>query len=296
VGRLCRVDAECMKTEGIRVGDRVMTLTKWGGNSRYMIADPAQLVKVPESVDPAEAACLTETYLTAFQVLHYGQSPGMRYRSSSLHKRTFLVLGTLTSNMGRALAELSTWASSDAVFATAKPKHHQQLTALGIVPLSDEPIDWWERLNGKIDMVISLGQDVLPLHFKLLKSHGEVVVVANEAVSVADDTRRTPPSLICSRTYRPSSGLICSRDSSHQISRTHYYDVYSEWDLDSAKCKRDLAHLLRLLDERVLHPHVLDRVPLHKVARAQDLIETKRLSGFLVCEPWLMLKSRAVQL
>jgi NADPH:quinone reductase-like Zn-dependent oxidoreductase len=299
VGRLYRVEFDCFRrmTPGLKVGDRVLSLTKWGGNARFLSVEPGHLVKVPEIVDPAEAACIAETYLAAFQILHFGQSTGVRYRKSSLSRQTFLVLGTMTANMGRALAELSKAAGCDTVFAAAKPKHHQQLSALGIFPLGEEAIDWWERLHGRIDALISFGQDVLPLHYNLLKSTGEVVVVANRKVHVAPDTRRPSTGLICSTdTRRPSSGLICSKSQSQQRSRTNYYDVYKEWEIDVEKCKRDLSHLLKLLEDRALRPHVLDRVPLHKVARAQDLVESKRLSGFLVCEPWLKIKSRAVQL
>jgi hypothetical protein len=35
---------------------------------------------------------------------------------------------------------------------------------------------------------------------------------------------------------------------------------------------------------------------LNKVAKAQELLELKRLPGFLVCEPWMMSKKRAVYL
>lgn len=84
VGRLYRIDNESSKRHGLSKGDRVMSLTNFGGNARYLAVAPEHLVKVPESIDPAEAACLAETYLTAFQVLHLGQGSSSRYKNTSL--------------------------------------------------------------------------------------------------------------------------------------------------------------------------------------------------------------------
>lgn len=286
VGKLYRIDKESTQRTGLKKGDRVIALTKWGGNSRYLPVDPATLVKVPELVDPAEAACLVETYLTAFQLLHFGQSPGSRYRKAALKGKSFLVVGAMTPNMGRAIAQLATHSGADMVYATSKPKHFQQLSALGFVPLSQDPLDWWEKLNGKVDLIISLGEEVTPLFYKLLKRSGEIVIATHSEVDLAPDMELV----------REPSKLICSRGKTQRKSRTAFYDVFNEWDVNLGKCRKDLTHLVRLLETRAVSPYVIDRVPLGKVARAQELVESKRLSGFLVCEPWLLAKSRAIRL
>jgi NADPH2:quinone reductase len=286
VGKLYRIDKESAQRNSLKKGDRVLSLTKWGGNSRYLSVDPERLVKVPESVDPAEAACLVETYLTAFQLLHFSQSPGARYRKTSLKAKTFLILGAITPNMGRALAQLSNVAGADVIYATSKPKHFQQLKSLGFVPLSQDPVDWFDKLKGSVDLIISLGEAVTPLAYKLIKASGEIVIATNSEVDLAPDVEL----------IRQPSKLMCTREKSQRRSRTHSYDVYFEWDKDLGRCKKDLAHLVKLLEMRAITPHVLDRIPLGKVARAQEIIESKRLSGFLVCEPWLLSKARAIRL
>jgi hypothetical protein len=58
--------------------------------------------------------------------------------------------------------------------------------------------------------------------------------------------------------------------------------------------KQELYVYNLLLEMRAITPHVLDRIPLGKVTRAQEYIESKRLLGFLVSdEPWLLSKARA---
>jgi len=59
---------------------------------------------------------------------------------------------------------------------------------------------------------------------------------------------------------------------------------------DSKQAKRDLAHLVQLVEEGSIHPKILDSVSLGKVARAQEEIETKKVNGFVLCEPWVHTK------
>ena len=60
--------------------------------------------------------------------------------------------------------------------------------------------------------------------------------------------------------------------------------------------QRDLAYLLGLLEKGTIDPVVRDRLALGKVAKAQALLEAKRIQGYLVCEPWIKSKGRAVYL
>jgi NADPH:quinone reductase-like Zn-dependent oxidoreductase len=287
VGKVYSISAKASKTYGIDVGQRVIALTQYGGNARYLAVNAGQFVKVPESVDPAEAACLAETYLSAFQVLHFGQTSGSRYKKTSLKGKQLLILGTISSNMGRALSQLSSAASVDNLYATSKEKHYQRLTSLAILPLSLDPIHWFERLKGKIDLIISFDEEVTPLHFKVLRASGEVIRVS---VNGSDPTLELDP-------IRRSPGkLACGRHPWQMKCKINGYNIYNEWDTNLDQCKKDLEHLIHLLDERWVVPEVLDRIPLNKVPRAQELIESKNIPGFIVCEPWIISKSRAVLL
>lgn len=288
VGKIYSIGEQAAKKFSIGVGQRVVSLTQYGGNARYLAVNAGQFVKVPENLDPAEAACLTETYLTAFQALHHGQSPGVRYRKSALKGKQMLIIGTISSNMGQALSQLSTAASVDNLYATSKQKHYQRLTSLGILPLSTDPLHWFDRLKGKVDLIISFDEEVTPLHFKVLHSAGEAICISS------DGSDLTVQQATAQRLR--SDKLVCRREAWQSRSRLHCYNVYVEWEKNLDRCKRDLEHLIRLLDERWVVPEVLDRIPLNKVPRAQELLESKNIPGFIVCEPWILSKSRAVLL
>lgn len=51
---------------GWNVGDKVMTLVGGGGYAEYAIAYACHLMKIPETMSYEEAACVCESYITAF--------------------------------------------------------------------------------------------------------------------------------------------------------------------------------------------------------------------------------------
>jgi len=54
------------EVEGWSIGDRVMTLVGGGGYAEFAVAWADHLLPIPESMRFAEAACVCETYLTAY--------------------------------------------------------------------------------------------------------------------------------------------------------------------------------------------------------------------------------------
>jgi NADPH:quinone reductase-like Zn-dependent oxidoreductase len=56
---------------GFKPGDRVMALLAGGGNAEYVTVPGGQLMRIPEALDYKHAAAVPETWLTAFQLLHF---------------------------------------------------------------------------------------------------------------------------------------------------------------------------------------------------------------------------------
>lgn len=285
VGKVYCIDKQCALRTKLRIGDRVTALTKYGGNSRYLAIDADQLVRVPDRTDPAEATCFPETYLTAFQALHYGQSGNLRYRANALRGKTILLLGPLTTTLIAAFGQLSVIAGARYIYSPAKARHFEKIESMGIVPLSEDPLDWFESLMGRVDLIISVNEEVIPMNQKLLSRSGEIVVVTQDG------------NILPKRESNERLGrVVCSRASAQNKSRTHTLNVYNEWEENLANSKRDLAHIIGYLEERLVVPNVIERIPLNKVSRAHEILERKNVPGFVVCEPWLVSKSRAVML
>jgi putative PIG3 family NAD(P)H quinone oxidoreductase len=60
------VDRVGSRVSGWKPGDRVMGLVAGGGYAEYALAYPGHLMRVPDTLSAAEAACISETYITAF--------------------------------------------------------------------------------------------------------------------------------------------------------------------------------------------------------------------------------------
>lgn len=294
VGKIYQIRQKTETVYDLRLRQTVLSLVKWGGNSRFVALHPNQLVKVPDGLDPAQVACLPETYLSAFQVLHMGQVGNRRYRENSLKGKSILIIGSMANNMGMAIIEIALHAGAANIYATAKKKHWKHLISHGIMPLSQNPMEWIQRIEGTMDLVLapngSFREDVTPVHFRALRpNHGQLILSGRRVVG---------NDIPIKEWKRDTTVLACVKNKALTkiLNKSYSYDVYEEWENNLEQCKRDLYHLLQLLDRGTLKPEVLDRIPLNKVAKAQELLESKRLPGFLVCEPWMRTKKRAVYL
>ena len=269
----------------LQPGDIVMSLVKSGSNARYMCAQRDQLVKVPKNLDPAEVVCLAETYLSAFQALHLGhKTAGIRYRGNSMKGASILILGAGTA-LGQALIEVALAAGAEHVYATAKEKQFDAVSDVGGIPLTKDPQDWLTLIGRRITTIVCVdsglyAETVSAEHLKALNKDGQVVIMGAPGIET------TANNMQASKKILPSN-LICTSAKRSLRLRSQYYNVFDKWEIDIKMCKRDLSHLIDLLQSKALRPTVLERIPLAKVAKAQSIIESKRLPGFIICDPWV---------
>ncbi|MEC9492318.1 NAD(P)H-quinone oxidoreductase [Flexistipes sp.] len=66
--------------KGWNVGDKVMTLVGGGGYAEYAVAYASHLIKIPENLSFEEAACICESYITAYSnVFMFGKLQDNQY-------------------------------------------------------------------------------------------------------------------------------------------------------------------------------------------------------------------------
>ena len=230
VGKIRTIDSRSAKRYKLEVGDRVMSLVKWGGNSRYLRIKADQLVKVPKRVDPAEAACLAEAYLSAFQALQFNQSSWARYSSQSLIGKSILVIGGMT-NVGHAVIELATALGAMNVYATCKQRHQSKLKDLGAIPIDRKPRFWPSQVMGNMDLVIDGTGDVEGdhanvSHFHALHEQGILVFISLRGMTDA-----------VAREWDATSTLLNADITDDLVERTHSLEVFDNWELDLDRSK-----------------------------------------------------------
>jgi NADPH:quinone reductase-like Zn-dependent oxidoreductase len=123
--------------DGVRAGQRVAALTKTGGWADHVVLPAADLVGVPDGVDPADAETVVVNGVTAWRMLH---------RSARVRPgQTIVVLGA-NGGVGSTLVQLARHAGIR-VIGTASPGHHDEIRRLGAIPLDYRDPDLLARVH-----------------------------------------------------------------------------------------------------------------------------------------------------
>lgn len=264
------------------IGRRVAALTKTGGWATAVLLAAADLVEVPDGIDPDEAETLIVNGLTAYQMLH-GKA---RVQAG----QTVLVTGA-AGGVGSILVQLARNAGAH-VIGTASPRHHEALRALGVEPIDYRDPDLTARVRALapdgVDAVFDhLGGASVTPSYRLLNRSGTLV-----SYSIAAALDGTRPVLL---DFLPLLAKLAFWN--HLPTRRHasFYDIWAGVGKpDSAKreefrarTRTDLTHVLNLLRDGVLTAQIAARFPLAEAAAAMELAEssTRTAPGKIILAP-----------
>ncbi len=254
------------------VGRRFAALTKVGGWASHALVDAADLVPVPDGVDPAEAETFVVNGLTAWQMLHgvAGVTAG----------RTVLVHGA-NGGVGSTLVQLARLAGAR-VIGTASPRHHDAVRDLGATPVDCRDPD----LPAKVRALAPDGVDAVFDHvggpgivdsYRLLAPRGTLVAYGTASTRDRPGSSRLPVLKLFARL------LWWNALPNGRTAR--FYNIWAG-RRDTAKFRarlaRDLGAVLALLADGSLRPQVAARVPLEQVADAVRLAESGTVTGKVV--------------
>ncbi|MFG2469777.1 medium chain dehydrogenase/reductase family protein [Streptomyces canus] len=264
------------------IGRRVAALTKTGGWATAVLLAAADLVEVPDGIDPDEAETLIVNGLTAYQMLHA--------KAKVQAGQTVLVTGA-AGGVGSILVQLARNAGAH-VIGTASPRHHEALRALGVEPIDYRDPDLTARVRALapdgVDAVFDhLGGASVTLSYRLLNRTGTLV-----SYSIAAALDGTRPVLL---DFLPLLAKLAFWN--HLPTRRHasFYDIWAGVGKpDSAKreefrarTRTDLTHVLNLLRDGVLTAQIAARFPLAEAAAAMELAEssTRTAPGKIILAP-----------
>jgi NADPH:quinone reductase-like Zn-dependent oxidoreductase len=264
------------------IGRRVAALTKTGGWATAVLLAAADLVEIPDGIDPDEAETLIVNGLTAYQMLHA--------KAKVREGQTVLVTGA-AGGVGSILVQLARHAGAH-VIGTASPRHHEALHALGVEPIDYRDPDLTARVRALapdgVDAVFDhLGGASVTLSYRLLNRTG--TLVSYSIAAALDDTR---PILL---DFLPLLAKLAFWN--HLPTRRHasFYDIWAgAGKPDSAKreafrarTRTDLTHVLNLLRAGVLTAQIAARFPLTEAAAALELAESsaRTTPGKIVLTP-----------
>ena len=158
------------------LGDRVMALVGGGGYAQFAIAYATHLIRIPESMPFQEAACICETYITAY--LNLFRIAGLRNGQSVLLHGGGGGVNTAAVHLCRALVPEAT------VIVTASSAKVEPVRALGVDSVIDyQKQDFTEEVKritqGRgIDVILDhIGAAYLTSNMKALAMEGTLVII-----------------------------------------------------------------------------------------------------------------------
>ncbi|WP_198153760.1 zinc-binding dehydrogenase [Catenuloplanes japonicus] len=256
-------------------GRRYAAVTKIGGWASHLEVDAADLVPVPDGLDPAAVETVLVNGITAWQMLH-----GLaKVRSGG----TIVVLGA-NGGVGSTLLQLARHAGITAI-GTASARHHDLVRALGATPVDYTDPGWLGRIrqlapDGVHAVFDHVGGPGLKQSWQMLRRDG--TLVSYGAASAKNDEGNPQLPFIAAYARIKQWHYSPNPRSAYQY---NFWDGLKQRDTFRARLRRDLTEVLRLLAEGVITPQIAARLPLSRAADALVLAESRTVAGKVVLVP-----------
>lgn len=258
-------------------GTRVAALTKTGGWATHAVIDAADLVPVPDGLDPAEAETVVVNGITAWQMLH---------RKAAVRSGQTILVHGANGGVGTILVQLARHAGIR-VIGAASPRHHDALRELGVEPVDYGDLDALfarvrELAPEGVDAVFdNIGGETLLRSWEMLAPGGTLVSYAIASVAQGQD-----PLVLSFVALLGRLALWTLLPNGRSAS---FYDVWSGHRLRPARfrarLRQDLTSVFRLLADGDVTAQVAARFPLVEAAAAMELAESHTVRGKVILIP-----------
>jgi NADPH:quinone reductase-like Zn-dependent oxidoreductase len=246
-----------------KAGDYVAALTQVGGYSRFIVLPAAELVRIPEGLDPSEAVSLVLNYSTAYQLIH---------RIARLSHGDSVLIHGAAGGVGTAALQLGAIAGLK-MFGTASKAKLDLVASLGGIPIDYRAEDFVARAGGVDAVFDAIGGRNWWRSYRALGKGGRLIAYG---LSAGIEGRRKNVALAGASFVMLTALRLLPGKSARWYSMTTEKTKHPEW------LPEDLARLLAMLRDRSIHPVIAERLPLSGAARAHELLERASVSGKIV--------------
>ena len=257
------------------IGRPVAALTKTRGWADHVVLPAADLVIIPDGLDPAEAETFVVNGLTGWQLLH---------RAARVRPGATIVVSGANGGVGTTLAQLARL-HGVRVIGVARSQHHDALRELGVEPVDPgDPALLADRIrelapDGVEAAFDNLGGENLSRYWDLLAPGGALVNYSIAAI--------TSGNLVLH--FVAMLARLAWWNALPNGRRAMFYDVWAGHRRRPTafrnRLRRDLVAVLELLAEGKLSPKIAARLPLTEVAAAMELAESRSTMGKVVLMP-----------
>ena len=256
---------------GLRVGDRVLGLTRFGGHASVVVASAAQTRKLPEKMTLEEGAALPVTYLTAFHMLH---------RVARLRRGSTVLVHGAGGGVGVAAVQLLRHEPGVTIFGTASASKHDFLRELGVhhpidYRTQDYAVEIKKLTNGRgVDIILDpLGGPDWTKGYDLLAPAGHLCAFG--FANMHAGTTRSLGRILTQIVRVPKFSPMKLMDDNKAVSGVNMGHLWGEMEL----LGEEIDELLRLYEAGVIKPIIDTIVPFENAAEGHLRLEERKNVG-----------------
>ncbi len=249
---------------GFERGDRVMALVGGGGYAKFAVAYASHLIRIPENLSFEQAACITETYITAH--LNLFTIGGLADNNVALLHGGGGGVNTAGLQLCKALTP------GTQVFITASPAKVERVRALGadrVIDYRNEAFDEVLRDETKgrgADVILDhIGSAYLTSNLKALSVGGRLVVIGVMSGAKAEINLAR----LMVKRQQIIGSVLRSRSVAEKAEIT----------------ARFVEEVMPLFAAGKIEPLIHDVMPLSAVAEAHSIMESSAHFGKIVLVP-----------
>lgn len=255
----------------VKVGDRVMAGTQFGGYATMVVVGAGDVVPLPDDLSFEQGAAIPVNYATAWAgLVGYG----------SLREGDRVLVHAAGGGVGIAATQIARRYGAE-VWGTASPGKHEAIKGFGVQHPLDYTRKGWERGLPSFDLIMdAVGGASLRRSYKMLRAGGRVVAFG--ASSVVDGEKKNllkaaPQAL---RMVRGFNIMDQMGDSKTVIG----LNMLTLWK-DRGTLEPWVTPLLELMADGTIVPVVSDVVPFDRAGDAHRIITERRNVGKVVLVP-----------
>ncbi|MBC6461519.1 medium chain dehydrogenase/reductase family protein [Actinomadura sp. HBU206391] len=275
VGVVEALGAEASADDRLQVGRQVAALTRTGAWADRVLLDAADLVPLPDGVEPAEAETLVADGVTAWRLLH---------RAAKVRRGQVIVVLGANGGVGSTLVQLARHAGIQ-VIGTASARHHDAVRRLGAVPI-DHRDDVLAKVlelapEGVAAVFDHVGGPGIVDSWRMLARGGSLVCYGTAATSDAPGDPRLPVLRLLARltvwNLLPNGRLAM------------FFDLWAgkgrRPERYRAELREDLGQVFAMLAKGEITAQVAATFPLAEAADALRHAESGDITGKVVLVP-----------
>jgi NADPH:quinone reductase-like Zn-dependent oxidoreductase len=271
------VDAVGEGVSGVKVGDRVLYLSRFGGHASKVCVPEAQVVPMPEAMSFEEGAAIPVVYLTAYHML---------FRVARVRPRERILVHMAAGGVGIAVLQLAKTVEGLEIFGTASASKHDKIRELGCThPIDYRSADYAEEVrrltDGQgVDLVLdALGGPDWAKGYSLVRPGGMLIAfgLANVNVGQTRSILRVLGQFLRIPRYTPLKLM----DDNKAVAGVNVGHMWDRVDL----LREEIDAVVALYEEGVVKPVIDGTFPFEKAAEAHGRLELGKNVGKVILVP-----------